>query len=207
MGLTLKSPSERMSSNEQQILELNGLKKNMVRLQITVDHLDGEVERANRNVQEYDSTIQTYSDMCDGLRIDKRMSDSLLEALRVQVEHLQAEQDQSKTKVTHCDDTTVGTDEPEFVPNEPEDTENTLGNFLQRDMNINERLHSTSCIESEKLSKKTTLHAQSWQNLSALKTENLFAIQRRRLLKENLLGFTSSFPKWSKTNVNYCSQK
>ena len=71
----------------------------MVRLQITVDCLDGEVERANRKEQEYDSTIQTYSDMCDDLHIDKRTSDSLLGDLRVQVEHLQAEQDQLKTKV------------------------------------------------------------------------------------------------------------
>ena len=91
--------------------------------------------------------------MCDDLRIDKRMSDSFLEDLRVQVEHLQAEKDQLKTKVSNCDNTTVvlqcrsmrenliftGIDEPEFVPNEPEDTENTLRNFLQREMNINER--------------------------------------------------------------------
>ena len=51
MSLTLKSQSERMSSIEQQISELNGLKQSMVRLQITVDHLDGEVEQANRKVQ------------------------------------------------------------------------------------------------------------------------------------------------------------
>lgn len=154
MGLTLKSQSDRMTSIEQQISELNGLKQNMVRLQITVDHLDGEVERANRKVQEYDSTIQTYSDMCDDLRIDKRMSDSLIENLRVQVEHLQAEQDQLKTKVSNCDNTIVdlqcrsmrenliftGIDEPDFVPNEPEDTENTLRNFLQHEMNISERI-------------------------------------------------------------------
>ena len=43
MGLTLKSQSERMSSIEQQISELNGLKQSMVRLQITMTIWTGKL--------------------------------------------------------------------------------------------------------------------------------------------------------------------
>lgn len=209
MGLTLKSQSERISSIEQQISELNGLKQSMVRLQITVDHLDGEVERANRKVQEYDSTIQTYSDMCDDLRIDKRMSDSLLEDLREQVEHLQAEQDQLKTKVSNCDNTIVdlqcrsmrenliftGIDEPEFVPNEPEDAENTLRNFLLREMNINERIAFHRVHRIGKFERENDAPRPIVAKFERFKDRELVRTTAPKTLKGKPFGVREQFPK------------
>ncbi|MEW8545932.1 MAG: hypothetical protein AB2693_20615 [Candidatus Thiodiazotropha sp.] len=209
MGLTLKSQSERMTNIEQQMSELNGLKQNMVRLQITVDHLDGEVERANRKVQEYDSTIQTYSDMCDDMRIDKRMSDSLIEELRVQVEQLQTEQNQLKSKVSNCDSAIVdlqcrsmrdnliftGIDEPDFVPNEPEDTESTLCNFLQHEMNIDERIAFHRVHRIGKFERENDAPRPIVAKFERFKDREFVRTTAPKTLKGKRFGVREQFPK------------
>ena len=137
------------------------------------------------------------------------MSDSLLEDLRVQVEHIQAEQDQLKTKVSNCDNTIVdlqcrsmrenliftGIDEPEFVPNEPEDTENTLRNFLQREMNINERIAFHRVHKFGKFERENDAPRPIVAKFERFKDREFVRTTAPKTLKGKPFGVREQFPK------------
>ena len=105
MSYTLRIQNERMTNIETQMSEISSLKQNMTRMQITMDCQDRDVSEISRKVREYDSSIQTYSDMCDDMQSDKRLQDAEFADLKAQVDQLQLDNDDMKTKLSKAENT------------------------------------------------------------------------------------------------------
>ena len=150
----LQNQNVRMTNMEQQMTELNSMKQNMSRMQTTVDKLNAEVIHCSKKVNEYDSTIQTYSEMYDEVKSKQTTTDSLAYDLQLQVDELQKGQDDLINRVTGAEGSITdlqcrsmrdnllftGIDEPTLVEGETEDTEKTLYSFLATEMNIHEKI-------------------------------------------------------------------
>ena len=147
---TLRLQNDRMTNIETKVSEIGSLKQSVAQLQITTDCQDRDISEANRKIREYDSSIQTYSDMCDDIRSDKRLQDAEIADLRAQVNVLQGDNDSMKIKLSEAESTITdlqcrsmrdnliftGIKEPEYIPDQPEDTELSLREFLSAEMDI-----------------------------------------------------------------------
>ena len=150
----LQNQNVRMTNMEQQMTELNSMKQNMSRMQTTVDNLNAEVIHCSKKVNEYDSTIQTYSEMYDEVKSKQTTTDSLAYDLQLQMEELQKGQDDLINRVTGAEGSITdlqcrsmrdnllftGIDEPTLAEGETEDPEKTMYYFLATEMNIHEKI-------------------------------------------------------------------
>ena len=139
-----------MTNIEHQITELNGLKQNMTHVQSTVQIMDQAIKEITHKIRNYDQSIQTFRDMYDDIKSDKRSSDSLVNKLCDQVEQLQIEQRNVKVAVTKAESSIpdlqcrgnrnnlifTGIREQECAQGEFEDTERTLQNFMKQETKI-----------------------------------------------------------------------
>lgn len=150
----LNNQNIRMTNIEQQMTELNSMKQNMSQMQSTVDNLNAEVINCSRKVDEYDSTMQSYSDMYLEVKSKQTTTDSLAYELQLQMEQLQKGQDDLINRVTGAESSIsdlqcrsmrdnllfTGIEEPNFVEGVSEDTETTLHHFLATEMGIYDKI-------------------------------------------------------------------
>ena len=150
MDRVLQNQNARMTGIEQQVMEINCMKQSMASLQISAEVTDNEVKRMVHRLKEYDRKIQTNNDMCFDILSDQKTSQLEIRQLYQRLESLESEQNELKASATKFDSAITdlqcrsmrdnliftGIEEPEYVEGEPEDTERTLRNFLEREMNI-----------------------------------------------------------------------
>lgn len=154
---TLSNQNLRMSNMEQQVRDLKGYRHNMTSLEIKVDTLTDDVSQMTRKVNEYEATINTYSDMYDNTNSDQHTSRYLINELSERVSKLENDQDELQPKISKMDNDITdlqcrsmrdnliftGISEPEPVEGESEvqeDVENTLNKFLKDEMNITNQI-------------------------------------------------------------------
>ena len=150
---TLQSQNTRITKIEQQLTEFNTMKQDLSRMQNSLYDMGQEVSGVNSRMKDYDESIINFNDKYD--KYDQILSensnnDKLLKDLCAQVDRMQVEQEalgeqQSKSESRIIDlqcrsmrDNLLftGIEEPELQEKEFEDTENTLNQFLAREMNI-----------------------------------------------------------------------
>ena len=150
MDTTLQNQNARMTNIEQQITDLNSVKRNMSRMQMNVENLNAEVIHCSKKVDEYDQAIQMYSDMCDEIKSNQTTTNSLAYEIKSQMDQLQQSHDELVNRVTSAEGTIVdlqcrsmrdnllftGIEEPMLAQDETEDTERTLNQFLVQEMRI-----------------------------------------------------------------------
>ena len=205
----LQNQNVRMTNMEQQMTELNSMKQNMSRMQTTVDNLNAEVIHCSKKVNEYDSTIQTYSEMYDEVKSKQTTTDSLAYDLQLQVEELQKGQDDLINRVTGAEGSITdlqcrsmrdnllftGIDEPTLVEGETEDTEKTLYSFLATEMNIHEkiafhRVHRMGTRERENGGPRPIV-----AKFERFKDREYVRFQAPKTLRGKLYGVREQFPK------------
>ena len=160
---TIQSQNIRMSNMETQVKELTRHKQNMTNVDVKVDLLNDEVSQMSRKISEYDETINTYSDMCDDAKSDRTASRNVIDDLIERVGQLEFDHGQIQPKLSNMKneitdlqcrsmrDNLVFTGVPEPDPPEQSDgyegqsdyrenVENTLINFLNDEMDIQNRI-------------------------------------------------------------------
>lgn len=147
---TLQSQNTRITKIEQQLTEFNTMKQDLSRMQNSLYDMGQEVSGVNSRMKDYDESIHNFNDKYDQILLENSNNDKLLKDLCAQVDRMQVEQEalyeqQSKSESRIIDlqcrsmrDNLLftGIEEPELQENEFEDTENTLNQFLSREMNI-----------------------------------------------------------------------
>ena len=147
----LQNQNIRMLNIEQQMSEIKGLKNSVTRMEIKVNALDSDLRRTNITMSKYQQSIDTYSDLCDGIIKDKESNDSVVDDLRRRVANIEREQsslqfDQRKSENTLIDlqcrsmrDNLIFTGIGEVALSEGteyEDGEKSLLKFLEEEMGI-----------------------------------------------------------------------
>ena len=65
MDMALQNQNIRMSHIEQQVKEVNCVKHDVTKALISVSTMQDDIGSMNRKINEYDYSINTYSEMCD----------------------------------------------------------------------------------------------------------------------------------------------
>lgn len=154
---TLGNQNMRMLNMEQQVRDFKGYRQNMTSLEIKVDNLTDDVSNMTRKVNEYETTISTYSDMYDNTNSDQSTSRYLINELSERVSKLENDQAVLQTQIPKMDNSIIdlqcrsmrdnliftGISEPEPIDGDSEvqeDAERTLNNFLKDEMNITRQI-------------------------------------------------------------------
>ena len=158
---SLRDQNSRISSMESQMFELNKLKGKVTLVETKMQMIDSDIRKSNQQINEYQKSIDTYSDLYDEIKTDKQSSDDAIGDLIERVGSLEA--DHSKLEKTVVDlqcrsmrDNLVFTGIDEVELDEGEDYENvekTLVTFLQNEMDIYQpigfhRVHRIGPIDS-----------------------------------------------------------
>lgn len=148
---TLQSQNLRITKIEQQLTEFNTMKQDLSRMQNSLYDMGQEVSGVNSRMKDYDESILNFNDKYDQILSENSNNDKLLKDLCTQVDRMQVEQEalyeqqsKSESRITDLQCRSMrdnllftGIEEPELQENEFEDTENTLNQFLSKEMNIN----------------------------------------------------------------------
>ena len=103
MGISLQTQSERMSSIEQNVAELNGIKRKVETLENTIELLDNDVKHISRQVIEQQNKIQTQKALCEDARSDSAYSKFRVDDFFEQIEQLQCENEDMKSQLEKSD--------------------------------------------------------------------------------------------------------
>ena len=165
---TLRIQNDRMTNIEANMADIPSLKQNTTRMKTKLDCHDQDLSDINRKIRDYDESMQTQSNILDDVQSDKRTQNSEIAELRAQVDQLQLDNDDMKQRLSKAEDTITdlqcrsmrdnliftGIEEPEYNPDQPEDTEKSLRDFLKTEMQIYDpiqfhRVHRLGRIERQ----------------------------------------------------------
>lgn len=208
VDMTLQNQNARMLNIEQQVTEINRMKQNMANLQISVDATDKEVRSIALKVQEYDTSIDTYSSMCDDVQSNLRYSKEEIDHLYNKVEKLESEQKELKETVQKSENTIIdlqcrsmrdnliftGITEPDSIEGSFEDTEDTLCDFLKREMKIEtpisfHRVHRINSSERNDSPRPIVAKFEHFKDRELVRTA------APKTLKDKPYGVREQFPK------------
>ncbi|MEW8544668.1 MAG: hypothetical protein AB2693_14170 [Candidatus Thiodiazotropha sp.] len=209
MDTVLQNQNARMTGIEQQVMEINSMKQSMASLQISAEVTDNEVKRMVHRFQDHDRKIQTNKDMCFDILSDQKTSQVEIRQLFERFELLETEQNELKENATKFDSAITdlqcrsmrdnliftGIEEPEYVEGVPEDTERTLRNFLEQEMNIDKpipfhRVHRLNNYErSENYPRSIVAKFERFKDRELVRT------QAPKTLKGKPFGVREQFPK------------
>ena len=141
------------------MIEINEWKKSMSQTKNDVSRLNSEVFSAkakfsvlNDKMESYDSSIQSYSNLCDGIVTANTEANSKIDHLMDKVMTLELDQDEMRAKQSKQEEKLIdlqwrgmrenliftGIGEPSLARGEYENVELTLRNFLRIEMDITE---------------------------------------------------------------------
>ena len=148
---TLQNQNSRMLSIEQQLIEMRELKQTVTQVESSVQNMDKQIKKTSETMNDYQISINTYSELCDDMLQDQASKDSLVDELLTRVNKLEFEQEALKSKQVKAESNLVdlqcrsmqdnliftGISEVELKEGEKfENVEKTLNDFLQTEMNI-----------------------------------------------------------------------
>ena len=144
---TLQSQNTRIVSIENQMSEMNLLKTNVSRVETKVQLLNSDIQNSSKQLQDYQTSIESFSDFCDVVTKDNQSYESkymdLLERVgSLEFEHSKLENTVVDLQCRSMRDNLIftGIDEVESEGDDDyENVEQTLVKFLETEMNI--RMH------------------------------------------------------------------
>ncbi|MCG8047155.1 MAG: hypothetical protein N0E48_16250, partial [Candidatus Thiodiazotropha endolucinida] len=173
---TLQNQDSRMLNIEHQMSEMMGLKDSVTRMEAKIKVLDSDIYETNITVNTYQESIDMYSDTFDKIMKDRDVNESIVNDLQTRMSKLELQQsklqeeqsllynDQKRSENTLTDlqcrcmrDNLVFTGISEVQLSESdeyEDVENTLTEFLNKEMGINRhigyhRVHRIGAYDKE----------------------------------------------------------
>ena len=156
-----------MLNIERQMNEVTQMKQSVNLMENSVKLFDSRLKDTNVKLSQYESSMQSYSDMCEGISSERLESDSAMNDLYVRVENLELENKSLREKQFKSEIITdlqcrsmrdkflfTGISEPDLGEDEYEDVEETLSYFLRTEMNIEQpipfhRVHRIGQIRPE----------------------------------------------------------
>lgn len=147
----LNNQNSRMSNIEQQMFQLQDIKKSLNINQTNVARLDADVSNMRLKINEYDTSIQNYSDICDSVVRTSAESNAKLDAVLkrvVQIElnqlNIQENYDNNANRLIDLQWRSMrqnliftGINELYLPRGQYENAEETLVHFLRTEMHIN----------------------------------------------------------------------
>ena len=141
---SLQDQRSRIFNIEGQMSEMNKMKGKITLVETKVQLMNSDIEQLNRQLNEYQTSIDTFSDLCDGITKDKESTDytigDLIErAGSLEIEHSKLENTVVYLQCRSMRDNLIftGIDEVELDEGEEyENVEKTLVHFLETEMNI-----------------------------------------------------------------------
>lgn len=142
--------NKRMDSIEQQIVQINNIKQAVSNTQSEVFKLSTDMSTMKTKIDDYDNSIQKYSDMCDDIVSSYSVRESELDhvmdkliSIQIQQNQMQEKQNQMQEKIVEVQWRGMrenliftGISEKNLPNGEFENVELTLKNFLRDEMNI-----------------------------------------------------------------------
>ena len=140
----IQNQNSRISSMESQIPEIDNLKTNVTRVESNVQMLNSDVKKSNKQMQDYKTSIESFSEICDGITKENQSSEckymDLLERVgSLEFEHSKLENTVVDLQCRSMRDNLIFTGIPEVDledENDYENVERTLVNFLADEMYI-----------------------------------------------------------------------
>ena len=170
LDTTLQNQNLRITNIEQQVKNMNAVKHEVTKATISVSNIQDDLSSLNRKMNDYDYSINTFSDICDEAVSNQKSTETVIEQLCERVENLEKNQSTIQPKLqkfeTEITDLQcrsmrdnlifVGIQEPEYSEGDTaEDAELTLRDFLNNEMHINRpiqfhRVHRLNHNENNK---------------------------------------------------------
>ena len=143
-NIAIQNQNSRISSIESQISEMDRLKTNVTRVETNVQMLNSDVKKSNKQMQDYKTSIETFSEMCDEITQENQSSESkymdLLERVgSLEFEHSKLENTVVDLQCRSMRDNLIFTGIAEVDledENDYENVERTLINFPADEMYI-----------------------------------------------------------------------
>ena len=99
LDTTLQNQNSRMTYIERQIKDLNQVKHEVTKSTISVSAMQDDISSMNRKINEYDYSINTYSEMCDEATSNQKLAQTAIEDLCERVGNLEKNQSTLQPKL------------------------------------------------------------------------------------------------------------
>ena len=93
--------------NESQISQMNEFKQNLQHNNTKVESLNSEIRNCNRKLEEYENTVQNYSDICDGITSSNSETESTINYMMDKLTMLEENQNEIRDKQVKTDEKLV----------------------------------------------------------------------------------------------------
>ncbi|KAH3873692.1 hypothetical protein DPMN_036929 [Dreissena polymorpha] len=145
------SQTEKLTKLEQTISEIPDLKRKMENANSNVKSLQTDVKKLSEKVEEYDLTLQQYSDICDGITGNNNDFDKRLSSIEQEISRLHCARDEITTKLQLTEERVTdvqwggmrenllfcGIKEATNYSTEGENCEQKIQNFIKKELAIN----------------------------------------------------------------------
>ena len=206
---TLQNQNSRMVDIETQINEVPKMKQSMHFMENSMKMLDSRVKATHAKLSQFESSVQSYSDMCEGISSEKIESDSALNDLYRRVEDLEIENKTLRDKQEKSEQIIIdlqcrsmrdnllftGISEPELNEDEYENVEDTLNYFLRSEMHIEQPIpfHRVHRLGQTRPEDGTPRHIVA--KFEKFKDRELVRTAAPTKLRDTEFGVREQFPK------------
>ena len=182
---------------------------------ISVSAMQDDISSMNRKINEYDYSINTYSEMCDEAASNQKLAQTTIEDLCERVGNLEKNQSTLQPKLQKFEseitdlqcrsmrDNLVftGIEEPEYIEGDtPENAESTLKDFLKHEMKIDEpiqfhRVHRLNYSENQERYNNVNNPRHIVAKFERFKDREYVRYQASKTLRGKPFGVREQFPR------------
>ena len=146
----IESQNQRMINMEAQMSQLNSFKQTLTQTTNKVDTLNYDMKSLQTKMNDYERSIQSYSEICDGITSTNNENESQINFLMDRINTLEENQSQLETKQSQTEEKLIdiqwrtmrenlifsGIPESDVRRGEQEDCEELIKEFLRSEMRI-----------------------------------------------------------------------
>ena len=204
----IANQNKRMDSIEKQIVQINSIKQAVSNTQSEVFKLSTDMSTMKTKIDDYDNSIQKYSDMCDDIVSSYTERESELDHVMDKLITIQIQQNQMQEKQSKMEEKLIevqwrgmrenliftGIAEKNLPYGEFENVELTLKNFLRDEMNITQDIQFDRVHRVGKFDRNHSFPRPIIAKFEKFKDKELVRLSASKTLVGKHYGVNEQFP-------------